>query len=558
MGSRRVWASLGSRWRRGRRRPRGWRCTASSARVRCCRPATTTWPTPSAAASSSSRRASTSRPRWPIGCGWGCSCSPATWDRSATTRSTARLGLPRLPLAPWLGLRAGRIKLPFGLYNEYSDIDSARLSILLPQSLYPTRSRDFLLAQTGFSLYGSRRPGDLGALDYQLAFGTIFVDAGGEPRHRPASTSNTSPPPRSSSARPCRACASGAAPWRSTWCSTSTLPAAAAEALADGDAGPGRLRRRAQFEFADLRLLVASLEYAAARLAARRRIRPLPGQAVVTPPWAPARQAQRGTLLRHARLPLHRLAGGGRLLLAHFLDADDRDGDTNPMRTGRPPGLPARPGLHACASTSTNTGCSSWRGTTWWARPALNERRHRQHRRVAELARELGPLPGQDHGVVLGGATQWPIWQEHPVAFLALPSAPACWRRRPAASRAGTAATRSSCTPTTRPASSPRSFLRDAFLKRNTAVGPRPRHAPGRPERARRRPARPSRATCSGAAWPRSSATGSSRSSRARTSPRPSWTSEGEVVAFVLKHAGAIGYLPAGADPGARGWSPVK
>src|SRR5687768_171548 len=37
----------------------------------------------------------------------------------------------------WLGLRAGRIKLPFGLYNEFSDIDSARLPILLPQSVYP-------------------------------------------------------------------------------------------------------------------------------------------------------------------------------------------------------------------------------------------------------------------------------------------------------------------------------------------------------------------------------------------------------------------------------------
>jgi hypothetical protein len=75
----------------------------------------------------------------------------------------------------WLGLRAGRIKLPFGLYNEFSDIDSARLPILLPQSVYPIVSRDFLLAHTGFSLYGSHTLGGAGALDYQLYAGTIFI-----------------------------------------------------------------------------------------------------------------------------------------------------------------------------------------------------------------------------------------------------------------------------------------------------------------------------------------------------------------------------------------------
>jgi hypothetical protein len=82
---------------------------------------------------------------------------------------------------PWLGVRAGRIKLPFGLYNEYSDVDSARLSILLPQSVYPITDRDYLLAQTGFSLYGSQRLGFLGALDYQLAGGTIFLDRADNP-----------------------------------------------------------------------------------------------------------------------------------------------------------------------------------------------------------------------------------------------------------------------------------------------------------------------------------------------------------------------------------------
>src|SRR5205823_6943491 len=54
----------------------------------------------------------------------------------------------------WLGVRAGRVKLPFGLYNDSSDIDSARTAVLLPQSIYPAPNRDFLLAQTGAEIYG--------------------------------------------------------------------------------------------------------------------------------------------------------------------------------------------------------------------------------------------------------------------------------------------------------------------------------------------------------------------------------------------------------------------
>jgi hypothetical protein len=76
----------------------------------------------------------------------------------------------------WLGVRAGRVKLPFGLYNDSSDVDSARVPILLPQSVYPISNRDFLLAQTGVELYGRGDLGAAGALDYRLYGGTIQVD----------------------------------------------------------------------------------------------------------------------------------------------------------------------------------------------------------------------------------------------------------------------------------------------------------------------------------------------------------------------------------------------
>jgi hypothetical protein len=81
----------------------------------------------------------------------------------------------------WLGVRAGRTKIPFGLYNEYNDIDAARVPILLPQSMYPSDNREILLAQTGGELYGNVAMGPVGQLEYRAYGGTVFVD-------RPSST----------------------------------------------------------------------------------------------------------------------------------------------------------------------------------------------------------------------------------------------------------------------------------------------------------------------------------------------------------------------------------
>jgi hypothetical protein len=79
-------------------------------------------------------------------------------------------------VADWLGFRAGRTKLPFGMYNELSDVDSARVPVLLPQSIYSIRNRDYLLAQTGLEIYGWLALAELGALEYRLYAGTIYLD----------------------------------------------------------------------------------------------------------------------------------------------------------------------------------------------------------------------------------------------------------------------------------------------------------------------------------------------------------------------------------------------
>jgi hypothetical protein len=77
----------------------------------------------------------------------------------------------------WLGLRAGKTKLPWGLYNESSDVDAGRVPVLLPQSLYAVSNREYLFAQTGGELYGDVPLGAAGALEYRVYGGTMFVNA---------------------------------------------------------------------------------------------------------------------------------------------------------------------------------------------------------------------------------------------------------------------------------------------------------------------------------------------------------------------------------------------
>ena len=74
-----------------------------------------------------------------------------------------------------LGLRAGRIKLPYGLYNQERDVDMLRTSVLLPQSVYSETDRNLLLAYEGVGLYGNVVLGGAGDLDYELVLGSLNI-----------------------------------------------------------------------------------------------------------------------------------------------------------------------------------------------------------------------------------------------------------------------------------------------------------------------------------------------------------------------------------------------
>lgn len=76
-----------------------------------------------------------------------------------------------------LGVKIGKIKLPFGLYNEQRDTDFLRSMIFLPQSIYDETRRDIYLAYVGMGLYGNAPIKDWGDLDYHLFYGkTDFPD----------------------------------------------------------------------------------------------------------------------------------------------------------------------------------------------------------------------------------------------------------------------------------------------------------------------------------------------------------------------------------------------
>jgi hypothetical protein len=81
----------------------------------------------------------------------------------------------------WFGIRAGRTKIPFGLYNESNDVDAGHVPVLLPQSIYPSHNRDILLAVTGGELYGNFRLGALGQLEYRAYGGTFALDGQAAP-----------------------------------------------------------------------------------------------------------------------------------------------------------------------------------------------------------------------------------------------------------------------------------------------------------------------------------------------------------------------------------------
>jgi len=76
----------------------------------------------------------------------------------------------------WLGLRVGRLRKPYGLFNETRDYDMLRTSILLPQGVYGEDQRDFFSTLDGAGIYGDIPLSIFGSLYYYFMAGTFHID----------------------------------------------------------------------------------------------------------------------------------------------------------------------------------------------------------------------------------------------------------------------------------------------------------------------------------------------------------------------------------------------
>ena len=72
----------------------------------------------------------------------------------------------------WLGIRAGKVKIRWGLFNDTQDADPGYLWSLLPEPMYAVDWRTTNLSQLGAELYGRVRLGaGRGELGYSVYYG---------------------------------------------------------------------------------------------------------------------------------------------------------------------------------------------------------------------------------------------------------------------------------------------------------------------------------------------------------------------------------------------------
>jgi len=72
-----------------------------------------------------------------------------------------------------LGVRAGKVKLPYGFYNEVRGLDFLRTPVFLPGSVYNESFREFLQAYSGVGFYGDLDMQGGGGMEYHVFGGTL-------------------------------------------------------------------------------------------------------------------------------------------------------------------------------------------------------------------------------------------------------------------------------------------------------------------------------------------------------------------------------------------------
>lgn len=79
-------------------------------------------------------------------------------------------------LSDKVGFRAGKLKMPYGLYGDTRDVDSLRTQILLPQGVYVESFRGAINSMWGGAVFGILNSTQWGSLDYSLQLGQSAVN----------------------------------------------------------------------------------------------------------------------------------------------------------------------------------------------------------------------------------------------------------------------------------------------------------------------------------------------------------------------------------------------
>ena len=113
--------------------------------------------------------------------GRGCSSSRATWDPSATTAPTSTGPTSTTAGASGSGSGPGGSSSPSASTTSSPTSTRPACPSCSPRACTPPATATSCWPRPASRCTGARRAGGLGGLDYQLAFGTIFVDVAGNP-----------------------------------------------------------------------------------------------------------------------------------------------------------------------------------------------------------------------------------------------------------------------------------------------------------------------------------------------------------------------------------------
>lgn len=83
----------------------------------------------------------------------------------------------------WFGVRGGKVKTRFGLYNDSQDEEFLRIWAILPQSVYPMDLRASRISHNGADAYGTLPLQRAGSLSYTVYAGTRPYDTHGGYRY---------------------------------------------------------------------------------------------------------------------------------------------------------------------------------------------------------------------------------------------------------------------------------------------------------------------------------------------------------------------------------------